>query len=257
MHIKVIVFSFLLVMVTAAATGRDQRRAGAYSEGEKLTYQIYYGPVNGGKVEITLEPAYYNEEKVLHAKAVGYTTGLANRLYRIYDVYQSYMDPVTGLPVKAVRDINEGSYSYYNEVLYNRDSNTVVSHLSGLNEVPAGILDMLSVIYKLRDTLHTFNFAGGEILEFNTFFSDEVYPVVIKYSNPEVLNTRMGKFNTLKFFPASEPGRMFKGESDITVWLSNDNNFVPLRVRLNMLVGAVRMDLIEAEGLRYRLYNID
>lgn len=256
MRFKLIIISLLLFCVSVALPGKNPGRIPVYMEGERLTYQIYYGLLNGGKVEMTLEPTWFNGEKVLHAKATGYTTGLANRIFRIYDVYQSFMEPRTGLPVKAIRDISEGSYRYYNEVLFDRDSNTVVSQLSGVNEVPEGILDMISVIYKLRDTLQTYNFNQGDILEFTTYFSDKVYPVVVQYSNPEVINTRKGTFNALKFYPASEPGRVFKSDNDITVWLSNDKNFVPLRVRLNMLVGSVRMDLVEAEGLRYRLHKI-
>ena len=257
MRVSVIILSSLLFLVFAVISGQDQTRVPVYQEGEKLTYQIYYGPLNGGKVQMTLEPAYFNGKKVLHATAIGYTTGLANRVFRIYDVYQSYMDPDTGLPLKAIRDISEGNYRYYNEVLYDRDSSTVDSKLSGINEVPAGILDMVSVIYKLRDTMQTVSLIENDILEFNTYFSDKVYPVVVRYGNPETVKTRMGKFNALKLYPASDPGRVFKSDDDITVWLSDDNNFVPVRVRLNMLVGSVRMDLIEAEGLRYQLEKIE
>ncbi len=249
----VIIFLFLLPDLTY---GQNRQRETVYGPGEMLKFQLYYGPINAGEVKMTLKPSKLGEHEVLHAVTVGYTTGLSDRIFKVYDVYESFMDPQTGLPLKAIRNISEGNYRYYNEVLYDRDSNTVMSQRSGKHEVPTGIMDMISAIYKLRDTIQTTSLRPGDVIELMTFFSDELYPVVVKYRGTEVIQTRMGKFHTLKFSPVSEPGRLFKTEDDITVWFSNDRNIVPLRVRLNMLVGAVRIDLIEVNGLKHRLINI-
>ncbi len=247
----------LALMLNGLANGQPAGRNPVYLPGESLRYQIYYGPVTGGEVTMTLEPVVFEGQEVLHAVALGYTTGLADRVFRIYDVYESYMDPETGLPVKSIRNISEGNYRFYNEVLYDRDSNTVNTLMSGRNEVPEGILDMVSAIYRLRDTLHNASFRPGDVIEMTTWFSDRIYPVYIRYDGPERVRTRMGTFHALKVYPASDPGRVFRGKDDITVWFSNDGNFVPLRIRLNMLVGAVRMDLTGAEGLRHELKPLE
>jgi len=252
-----ILITVMLLITFSSLQGQMRRRVPVYQAGEKLRYQLYYGPINAGEALMTLEPVKFEGRNVLHAVTLGYTTGLADRLFKVYDVYESFMEEDTGLPVKAIRNISEGNYRYYNEVLYDRDSNTVESQLSGTHEVPPGILDMVSAIYKLRDTIRTSNLRSGDVIELMAFFSDELYPIVVRYRGTETIRTRMGKYHALKFSPVSEPGRLFKTEDDITVWFSNDRNLVPLRIRLNMLVGAVRMDLIEAEGLRYPLTEIN
>ncbi len=252
-----ILITVMLLITFSSLHGQMRKRVPVYQAGEKLRYQLYYGPINAGEALMTLEPAKFEGRNVLHAVTLGYTTGLADRLFKVYDVYESFMEEDTGLPVKAIRNISEGNYRYYNEVLYDRDSNTVDSQLSGKHEVPPGILDMVSAIYKLRDTIRTPNLRSGDVIELMAFFSDELYPIVVRYRGTETIRTRMGKYHALKFSPVSEPGRLFKTEDDITVWFSNDRNLVPLRIRLNMLVGAVRMDLIEAEGLRYPLTEIN
>lgn len=226
-----------------------------YQAGEMLRFQMYYGPLNAGETVMTLAPVRYENSDVLHAVTLAYTTGLADKLFKVYDVYESFMDPVTGLPYKAIRNISEGNYRFYNEVLYNRENRTVTSQRSGVHEVPPGILDIVSAIYKLRDTINTISLRPGMTIELASWFGDELYPLVIRYNGTETIRTRMGRFHALKFSPVSEPGRMFKTEDDITVWFSNDRNVAPLRVRLNMLVGAVRIDLIEADGLRHPLFN--
>jgi len=145
----------LILLPSTALNGQQRNRLPVYQAGEMLKYQLYYGPVNAGEAIMTLEPARFEGRDVLHAVTLGYSTGLADRLFKVYDVYESFMDPKTGLPVKAIRNISEGRYRYYNEVLYNRDNNTVSSLRSGVHEVPAGILDLVSAIYKLRDTINT------------------------------------------------------------------------------------------------------
>jgi hypothetical protein len=253
MKLRIVLICFGLFLLLSGGRGESPGRIPVYSPNEVLKFQMYYGLVNAGEILMTLEPADFNGEKVLHATALGYTTGLADRLFRIYDVYESYMDPETGLPVKAIRNIREGNYRYYNEVLYDRDSNLVISQLSGIHEVPPGIMDMVSAIYKLRDTINFTTLRSGDVLEMTTFFSDKVYPVKIRYRGTETIRTRKGKFHALKFSPVSEPGRVFKSEDDITVWLSNDRNLVPLRISLNMLLGSIRVDLIETNGLKFDL----
>jgi hypothetical protein len=251
LKIALVLAAFPLVLATGPAS--SPARVPVYNPNEMLKFQMYYGLINAGEVIMTLEPSNFRGRKVLHATAVGYTTGLADRLFRIYDVYESFMDPATGLPLKAIRNISEGNYKYYNEVIYNRDSNTVTSQLSGEHEVPPGILDMVSAIYKLRDTINFASLRTGDVLEMTTFFGDKIYPVYIRYRGTETIRTRKGRYHALKFSPVSEPGRVFKSEDDITVWISNDRNFVPLRISLNMMVGSMRVDLIEAAGLRYEL----
>lgn len=252
-----ILITAMLLITFSSLQGQTMKRVPVYQAGEKLRYQLYYGPINAGEAIMTLEPAKFEGRDILHAVTLGYTTGLADRLFKVYDVYESFMEEDTGLPVKAIRNIREGNYRYYNEVLYDRESNKVESQLSGTHEVPEGILDMVSAIYKLRDTIRTPNLRSGDVIELMAFFSDELYPIVVRYRGTETIRTRMGKFHALRFSPVSEPGRLFKTEDDITVWFSNDRNLVPLRIRLNMLVGAVRMDLIETEGLRYPLIEIN
>jgi hypothetical protein len=246
----------LLICLSPVVSGKSLAREPAYRAGETLKYQLYYGLINAGEVTMTLKPTRFEGRQVLHAVATGYTTGLADRLFKVYDIYESYMDPLTGLPVKAIRNISEGRYRYYNEVRYDQANNTLESQKSGVHEVPPGILDMVSAIYKLRDTLMTVIHSGEDRIELKAWFSDEIYPFVIRYNGSETIRTRLGRFHVLKFSPVSEPGRLFRTEDDITVWFSNDRNFVPLRVSLNMILGSVRMDLVEANGLKYELINV-
>ena len=76
-----------------------------------------------------------------------------------------------------------------------------------------------------------------------------MYPLKIKFLGKEIVKTKLGRFSCLKFRPLVEEGRVFKEEEDMTIWISDDANKVPIRVKSDLLVGSINMDLVEYENL--------
>ena len=56
-----------------------------------------------------------------------------------------------------------------------------------------------------------------------------------------------------KFNPVTETGRLFKTEEDVTFWFSADKNFLPLKIRFEIFVGAFTVEMTSYEGLTYPL----
>ena len=220
----------------------------AFVQGEKLTYQIKYGFVVGGITTLTLSDSVYNGKKVFHALAVGQTTGLANALYGVEDIYESWFDKKTNLPLKSIRNIKEGHYKHYNEVIYNRKSNTITSSMSGVHNVPEKILDLSSTFYYLRRVDFS-KVNEGDTVFVNMYFSDEIFPFHLVFNGKETIRTKFGKINCYKLSPIVEAGRMFKTSNDLTIWLTNDDNCIPILVRMDIrIVGAVYLKLINYEN---------
>jgi len=73
------------------------------------------------------------------------------------------------------------------------------------------------------------------------------------------LKTRKNKkYKTLKFSILLVKGTMFKGGENLTVWVSDDNNRVPLLVEAKILVGSVKATFDYAKNLKYPLrYQIN
>ena len=118
--------------------------------GEKMVFQVYYGPLNAGKVDTYLTVDTFRNQQVYYAEAVARTTGLADKLYKLRDMYGGYFDPETLLPLKSIRDIKEGNYKKFNIVEYNHDSLKAYSTESGEHDIPANIRDMVAVFYYVR-----------------------------------------------------------------------------------------------------------
>ena len=221
----------------------------AFKNGETLTYQIRYGFVVGGTTTLSITDALYNKKQVFHAVAMGQTTGVADKVYGVKDIYESWFDKETNLPYKQIRSIKEGHYKNYNVVTYNRKNNTVHSKLSGVHEVPEKILDLASTFYYLR-RIDFSKVNEGDIIFVNMFFSDEIFPFHLRFRGKETIKTKFGKISCIKISPVVEVGRMFKSPDDLTIWFTDDDNRLPVLVKMDIrIVGAVLLKLINYENI--------
>ncbi len=223
-----------------------------YQPGEELIYSLKYGFIKGGEAKLLVRDTVLSGEPVHHVIATGKTVGLADVIYKVRDTYESFIDPESDLPVKAIRNIREGSYRYYNEVLFEHehaDSAKIKSQKSGEHWVPENIQDILSAFYFARK--HKFNddLEKGDMIEIQTWFSDELFPLRIRYRGIEVIDTPLGKFECYLFVPVTEVGRAFKNDDDMQVWISRDRNRVPVKIRFKLRVGAFTCNLEQFRGL--------
>jgi len=227
-----------------------------YLPGEKVSYLVRYGIVNGGIATLELKEGYWEGVPVWHTVVTGQTTGLADAVYKVKDIYESYIEPSTDLPVFSIRNISEGRYRKYNEVTFDRssrpDSTVLYSDLSGTHVAQKGILDILSCFYWFRK----YYLANGDSLKpgdtytMTTWFADELYPVTLKYRGKEEVRVRGGKILCYRFHPVTEVGRVFKTEEDMAMWFSADENFLPVKIRFDIFVGSFHVDMISSEGLK-------
>lgn len=218
--------------------------------GEQLEYVIFYGPLNAGKFNASLVETRIFNKDVYHARLVARSIGLADKLFKVYDVYESYFNPESLETVKAIRDISEGKYKRYNEVVFDYEKGVVYSQKSGEVEVPSNIRDMVATFYYLRNIDFT-HARHGDVVDFTTYFDDEIFPFDMRFRGRETIKTKMGTFDCIKLVPFVEPGRIFESEDDMTVWLSDDKNQIPVRIKFDLIVGSVKCDLIKHEGLKY------
>ena len=86
-----------------------------------------------------------------------------------------------------------------------------------------------------------------------TWFTDELYPIRMKYITTEEIKTKAGKIVCHKFNPVTEVGRLFKTQEDVSFWFSADKNFLPVKIRFDIFVGSFMVDLVRYEGLVYPL----
>ena len=55
------------------------------------------------------------------------------------------------------------------------------------------------------------------------------------------------------FKPYVQSGRIFKEQESLTLWISDDENKIPVRIQASLLVGSLKADLEIHKGLKYPL----
>jgi hypothetical protein len=252
---KVFYITGLAIFVSFSVWGQ----AVSYTVGEKVTYTIHYGVITAGTASLELKSETLNGKEVYHSRIIAKTTGMAEALFKVVDIYESYIDPETELPVKSVRNIHEGRYKKYNVVLFDHstraDSAILTSDLTGIHIAPKGIHDILSCFYHFRNHILPIdsNLKIGGLNTILTWFTDELYPIRLRYIGTDEIRTKAGKIKCYKFNPVTETGRLFKTEEDVSFWFSADKNFLPVQIRFNIFVGAFTIEITSYEGLTYPL----
>ena len=80
--------------------------------------------------------------------------------------------------------------------------------------------------------------------------------MTVTYRGHETVETKAGTFRCIRLSPKMPPNKLFKGENAIGVYLSDDENKIPVLVQAEMFVGSVKLDLYEYRGLRGRLNRV-
>ena len=245
----------ILLLILFATLSFDSRKENSYDVGEWFKFKIHYGFVNAGYATLEVKDAIINNKKSFHVIGKGYTTGMSRFFFKVDDLYESYIDKETGNPHQFVRKINEGGYTKNQEGFFNHSVNKVlVKDYKNKTEkaviIPKNTQDILSTFYYLRNHPNIDKLKVGESIAIDMFFDDETTKFKLKFIGRENLNTKFGDVKSMVFRPFVQSGRVFKEQESLTVWISDDNNKVPLRIKASLAVGSIKADIDSYRGLK-------
>ena len=249
--------ALLTLAVIIFFQGSLPEQESSFEGGEWFKFRMSYsGFLKAGNATLLVRDYKYNGKEVYHIQGMGWTTGAIKWFFKVRDVYESYIDKVTGEPYKFIRKIDEGGHTKDIEIEFDHTKNKAFVHNKKRNTkqvftTKENIQDMVSTYYYLRNSIDVENLKIGDEASVNMFFDEENYGFKLKYLGEELINTQFGKVNTLKFRPYVMAGRVFKEEESLTLWVSNDKNKIPLRIKADLAVGSLRADLEAFKGLKY------
>lgn len=230
----------------------------ALKDGESITFKVMYAVIGAhiGAGEVSFNTTFENfqNKKVFHVVGEGKTYSFYDNIFKVRDRYESFIDTTTLQPIKFIRNVNEGGYRKYENITFNKNSNTAITN-AGVFKMPDCIQDVLSAIYFARN-IDFDHFKPGDKIPFSIFLDNEVYGMHIRYFGKENIKTKYGTFRAIKFKPLLLKGTLFEGGEKMTVWVSDDSNHVPVRIESPITVGAVKVDMIQCKNLRYPLSSL-
>jgi len=230
----------------------------AFKDGEEVTMRVYYTTlglyVGAGEAKFTTTVEKYNGVPVYHCVGVGNTYSFFDNFYKVRDRYETYIDTATMLPVKFIRNVDEGGTKIYNNVTFNHNAGTAVS-THGLFKVTSCIQDVISSVYYARN-IDFGKYKPGDKIPFDMFLDDEIYHLYLRYEGKENVKTKYGKFRAIKFKPLLIKGSIFEGGEQMNVWVSDDANHLLLRAESPISVGSIKVDMMAYKNLRYPLTSL-
>ena len=245
----------LIAILFVGTISFDTQRESAYDVGEWLKFRIHYGLLNAGFATLEIKDASIKNKKIFHAVGHGYTTGMAKMFFNVDDNYESYFDKYTNKPFQYVRKIDEGGYTKNQEGFFNQDTNKILvkdykNNTEKTINVTENVQDIVSTFYFLRNHPAVNSIKINEYIAVDMFFDDEITKFKLKFIGREDIDTKFGIVPTMIFRPLVQSGRVFKEEESLTVWISDDDNRIPVRIKANLAVGSIKADLEGFKGLK-------
>lgn len=230
----------------------------AFKPGERLEFDVSYGWLDAGEaiIEIQKEESQIAGRDVWHVVGKGNSTGTFNWFFKVRDTYETYLDVDGVFPWSFVRDVHEGGYEIKQKYDFDHFGGKVKNNKGKEYKIPLGVQDMISSFYRAR-AIDFSDAQPNQVFEIQTFVDNEVWPLQIRYLKRETIETDLGTFKCMVFVPVVQEGRIFEEEEDMMVWVTDDENKIPVMAKAKVLVGSITMQLRDYSGLANPVAKVD
>jgi len=210
---------------------------------EEMEYILRFGFIKGGKATLIAENEKINKKQSIHFRMRGRTTGLVDKIYEVNDVYESWVDPETYLPIKSVRNVKEQRYRFYDEVTYDHVNDSLFSQKSGRLKVPDKVNDLVSVFFYIRQNQYFEDLLAGKRVQIPVYHGDDLFMMELEYIGIETIDTRIGRKQCYVVSPKVPKGKLLKGSNDLKIYITKDKNRLPIYAEFELVLGALKCEL--------------
>ena len=237
----------------------------AFRSGERLSFILHYqwGAVNSdvGSATVSLDSVRLNGHDAFLCSVQGSTTRMYDMFFKVRENFKSWFTADGIRPLKFTRDTYEGGYVAKNTYLYDWQSPEpliraeVYSSRRGQRylELPLTpcTLDLPALFFCARNM--DFDVVEpGKKYPMTFAIDDDIYTVYFIMHGREKIRVKgIGTVNTIRFAAKLLEGEVFKGEEDMTIWVTDDRNRVPVLFEAPLIVGVATGRLTGYEGLKY------
>ena len=237
----------------------------AFQAGEKLDFVLHYrwGAINSdvGHGTVELDNVRFNGKDAFLCSVYGKTTKFFDLFFKVREDFKSWFTRDGLVPLKFTRDTYEGGYEARNTYLYDRTS--AEPHISAdLYSSKRGQRSMeLPLTPCTFDLPSLFFFARN--MDFDVVEPGRKYPMTfaidddvfnvyfILYGRETIRVKGFGTVKKIKFAAKLMEGEVFKGEEDMLIWVTDDENRLPVYFEAPLLVGKATGRMTAYEGLKH------
>lgn len=235
----------------------------AFCAGESMSFVIHYkwGVINSdvGMASVTLSEEDFNGIPTFHCEVIGSTTRLFDFVFKVREHFESWFTRDGLRPIKFIRDSHEGKYVATNTFNYDWEhaliAADVYSTTAGQRSVELPLdrctYDLPSLFFLARNM--NIDAVTPEIRYPMTFaIDDDVYNVHFILHGRETIDVKgLGRINTIKFSARLLAGEVFRSDTDMTIYISDDDNRLPVYFEAPLLVGKASGRMTACYGLAH------
>jgi len=222
----------------------------AFQVGEKLTFDISYGFVTAGEATMAI-PGYkfVNGRKTYETHVTAASTSSFDWIFKVRDRYSTYIDVDGIFPWRFEQHVREGKYSRDFSAFFDPEEKTAETSEGKKYQTPEYVHDIVSAFYYIR-TLDLTRSKKGDKIQLQNFYSDKTHPLTVLVLGHQKIEVPAGTFNCVVVEPLVVEGGLFKNEGSIRIWLTDDNNHMPVKMSTKILIGSIEANLTKFEGVR-------
>ena len=214
----------------------DQIRR-VFGVGEELTYGIKFGPIRAGTAVLSVVGLEWaNGGLCYRLRSTVRSTGFFSSIFHVDDITESWMDAEGLFSRRYVRNIREGKYRRHEAVQIDSRRNLAFYWPKGDSvHVEPQTQDVLSVLYVARGL--PINVGEGVIIPGHVNRKNS--PVEIRVLKKERVRVPAGTYDCGVVEPLLKEAGLFKQEGRVTLWVSDDDDRLPVIVKSKVKVGSI------------------
>jgi hypothetical protein len=217
-----------------------RRAAVPFGPGERMEYDVKFGALKVGSAH--MEVVALDNIRGRAAWHTAFWVRGGNFLYRVNDVYESWMDAETLSSLRFVQDLEEGGKDterrfeiYPERAIFIQTSKKPAKEEKSVSQP----LDDGSFLYFLR----TIPLEVGKTYDFDRYFRPDRNPVRIRVVRRERVKVPAGTFNAIVVQPVIKTKGIFSENGHAEVWLSDDDRHIMLQLKSQLKFGSLNLYL--------------
>lgn len=236
----------------------------AFRSGERMDFILHYkwGSINTdvGTATVTLDSLTFNGQKAFRCTASGRTKKFFDVFFKVRENFTSWFTREGMRPLKFTRDTYEGGYEARNTYLYKWDAAEpyiaadVYTSKMGQKSMQLPLTPCtydLPALFFFARNMDVENVEPGKRYPMTFAIDEEIYNVYFILHGRETIKVKgLGTVNTIRFAAKLLEGEVFKGEEDMTIWVSDDENRLPVYFEAPLRVGVAAGRMSGYGGLK-------
>ena len=211
-----------------------------FGPGERMEYEVRFGALRVGNAH--MEVVALDNIRGRPAWHTAFWVQGGNFLYRVNDVYESWMDAETLSSLRFVQELEEGGKDterrfeiYPERAIFIQTSKKPNKEEKSVSQP----LDDGSFLYFLR----TIPLEVGKTYDFDRYFRPDRNPVRIKVLRKEKVKVPAGTFDAIVVQPVIKTKGIFSENGHAEVWLSDDERHIMLQLKSALKFGSLNLYL--------------